>query len=759
MLPSHEPPRQLQGHVVPHLAIGAGGTPTVLKEVLGDVQDPHTRFSSSAVPNRSSLTMPGGLPFGFVTSPFAAQEDSSKWLRRDAERCQSCGAVRNLYVAVETQTGRWACNFCSGINTNEDLKGQGGIEACRELRDAVIEYAPPSATAFATAEYQPKTHLFVVDTTIRAKDLADLKETVVYALQALHSNDLIGLVAFDSVVRVYDLSKRDAASAHILSGTHSPSAHDLNALGSSGGVLTAPVHAAAAIFIAIVKSLKPPVRAGARGRAKLRCVGPAVETAVAIAAASAQPRAGPSQIEGVAPGGGKARATVFMGGPATRGPGALGGFEGSEDGDEASGQDSHDYYALVGERARRLGVVIDAFIVSLTDVGMPLLQGMCAGSGGEAVPHASFAGALAESLTRATLRSVGASGVLDVHCSPAVQITRVLGPLVPPSTREESEMAEDLPNLAMAPAVEARHGFTVLYHLREDIDCEYLYFQVVSAHTTPFGQRIMRTSTHRVSVTGNTAQLLSTVDVGVVGVLLAKEAVVEVREGSATREEARMELNGRLQNIAQTWSDQVRVTASGRMATLPTQLSGLPGLIFQAQHGPLLGAMLNDEDDAQAARQAFLAYSLDDSLRLLAPPLLSYTLDAAAAEPYVQVPLEDLSLLPSRLLLLDHHTHVFIWSGADVGGPEHAAARERARADAAAWTAARFPAPEVMELREGESMARWLVCRLNPAHRDVSASGMVGAVTGAVRSMFSSRFSHTDDDSMNEWLAKLRIAP
>lgn len=187
MLPSHEPPRQPQGHAAPPLAaIGAlhhsgpsGGVPGAMQEILGDVEDPHTRFSSTAVPNRSSLTVPGGLPFGFVTSPFAGPEDGSKWLRREAERCQSCGAVRNLYVSVETQTGRWACNFCQGVNTSEDLKGQGGIEACRELRDAVIEYAEPSSTAFASAEYQPKTHLFVVDTTMRARDLEELQATLV----------------------------------------------------------------------------------------------------------------------------------------------------------------------------------------------------------------------------------------------------------------------------------------------------------------------------------------------------------------------------------------------------------------------------------------------------------------------------------------------------------------------------------------------------------------------------------------------------
>jgi hypothetical protein len=212
-----------------------------MQEILGDVEDPHTRFSSTAVPNRSSLTVPGGLPFGFVTSPFAGPEDGSKWLRREAERCQSCGAVRNLYVSVETQTGRWACNFCNGVNTSEDLKGQGGIEACRELRDAVIEYAEPSSTALASAEYQPKTHLFVVDTTMRARDLQELQATLVAAVGALHSNDLIGLVAYDSVVRVYDLSMRDVASSHILSGAHPPPAHDLNALGASGAILTAPV--------------------------------------------------------------------------------------------------------------------------------------------------------------------------------------------------------------------------------------------------------------------------------------------------------------------------------------------------------------------------------------------------------------------------------------------------------------------------------------------------------------------------------------
>lgn len=84
--------------------------------------------------------------------------------------------------------------------------------------------------------------------------------------------------------------------------------------------------------------------------------------------------------------------------------------------------------------------------------------------------------------------------------SPSVEITRVIGPLISPGTKAEADMAEDLPNLALSPAVEPRlyfcdflstnasllrilmpnrHAITVLYYLREDINDEYIYFQVI----------------------------------------------------------------------------------------------------------------------------------------------------------------------------------------------------------------------------------------------------------------------------------------
>jgi len=79
--------------------------------------------------------------------PFTVSAPLHRWLRREAERCQGCGAFRNLYVSVEAQTGRWMCNFCGHVVTSDDLKGKEAIEACRELRDAVVSCCPGLPTA------------------------------------------------------------------------------------------------------------------------------------------------------------------------------------------------------------------------------------------------------------------------------------------------------------------------------------------------------------------------------------------------------------------------------------------------------------------------------------------------------------------------------------------------------------------------------------------------------------------------------------
>jgi len=227
------------------------------------------------------------------------------------------------------------------------------------------EGTAPDTRPLTAAGRPPAVHVFVVDATVRARDFENCKSDVVEAAKALPPGDLVGLIAYDGVVRVYDLSYSDAARAQVLSGADSPSSHQLNSLGESCSLvsevsscvlsfshpsspsspsssfssatfffssphlfppssflpcslqfllslvlsfvlslssypcsplppliktfLTRPcrqVSACLNTFTSIVTSLKPPVRGGTRKRAKLRCLGPSVETAVAIAGGS-----------------------------------------------------------------------------------------------------------------------------------------------------------------------------------------------------------------------------------------------------------------------------------------------------------------------------------------------------------------------------------------------------------------------------------------------------------------------------------------
>ena len=123
------------------------------------------------------------------------------------------------------------------------------------------------------------------------------------------------------------------------------------------------------------------------------------------------------------------------------------------------------YLAVVGERARRIGVMVDIFVASLVSVGVDALQQLTTRTGGDVVAHSSYGpshtnagqthfSSMRTDLINSCRRSVGSAGVFDVHASVGVRISRVIGPLVAPTTREECDMSEDLPNMAMSPSVE-----------------------------------------------------------------------------------------------------------------------------------------------------------------------------------------------------------------------------------------------------------------------------------------------------------------
>ncbi|CAM9659377.1 unnamed protein product [Discosporangium mesarthrocarpum] len=182
--------------------------------------------------------------------------------------------------------------------------------------------------------------------------------------------------------------------------------------------------------------------------------------------------------------------------------------------------------------------------------------------------------------------------------------------------------------------------------------------------------------------------------------------------------------------------------------TFPRELALLPRQLFHLRRGPLLGPLLQNSDDQLCLRHLFLRGSLEDCLRMLEPRMLSLnapealeTLRAATESalegealegdgerqtnptpppqlPLTPVPVETLAMLPDRLLVLDTHDRIYIWSGHTVCGREFDPLRKACEAGVAVSAASRFPSASVTFLKDGSSWSRYLTSRLIPSHKD-----------------------------------------
>eukprot|EP00953_Heterococcus_sp_UTEX-ZZ885_P010781 6283-Heterococcus_DN1.PRE.4 len=242
----------------------------------------------------------------------------------------------------------------------------------------------------------------------------------------------------------------------------------------------------------------------------------------------------------------------------------------------------------------------------------------------------------------------------------------------------------------------------------------------------------------------------------------------------------------------------------------PEELSRLIHLLYHLRRGTLLGRMLQSADESQRLRTLFLRGDVQRCVCMMAPTLLSATIDTTAAAAaaavvaaqqqhsesvhaaavtvhtdahnssssrsshtehngvdsaqhsdsahsasegskalqlhFEQVPAETLRLLPDSVLLLDTYDNVYVWTGRAVPAVTAAAVRTASLQRVQRMTAERFPAPRVLCVADGSSFARFVTCRLAPSHRDPP----VGTESSAVRQL-RELLSYTDDLSYREY--------
>lgn len=392
---------------------------------------------------------------------------------------------------------------------------------------------------------------------------------------------------------------------------------------------------------------------------------------------------------------------------------------------------------------------IDVFCCGLRRFQVNALQHVTEATGGSLLLLPSFASPLDHSLCSALGRFVGHHAVLRVHTSQPLQIAHLVGAVGAPQEKRTSSDAcvvHDIPLRAVSEA----QGVAVLCELRDDVLAAQLYVQASLSYELPSGQRLTRTVTQQLQVTGNKAVFLESVEADTQAVLIAKRLV------SAARDQPQPD--AMLPDLDERVKRLLGVAVVPSVAALPSPLLPVPRLLFLLRRGPLLSAVLQHEDDIDALRVLFLHASLPTAMRLLQPELYVCVQDAATgAIAFIAAPLEDLMLQSDLVLFLDRHTDIFVWTGRSVSASVATRLQEACLARAAAERS-RFPAPQVQFFGEGSSMARWLLCALIPSHKDSREAQMalvprLAQLDPAVYTQLVAKFHHTDDLVRNHSLA------
>eukprot|EP00301_Raphidiophrys_heterophryoidea_P004533 c11963_g1_i3.p1 GENE.c11963_g1_i3~~c11963_g1_i3.p1 ORF type:complete len:396 (-),score=105.69 c11963_g1_i3:1182-2369(-) len=347
---------------------------------------------------------------------------------------------------------------------------------------------------------------------------------------------------------------------------------------------------------------------------------------------------------------------------------------------------------------------------------------------------------------------------LEVVTSAPLYVSHIMGPALTLDSTETIPKQEKLNRTNCVISSVSRDSSYSVYLGTEDVVlADQVYVQVCIHLVTSEGDCVERVFTKELRTTGNVVNFVSSVDTKVAAVLAAKRIALQAYKHST--HEAIKSLIGRVKHIASAFG-QFFPNYSGRdVHVVPPELSELVYLLYMMRIGPMLGVLLQHEDNIAALQCLFIHAPPAASLRLLLPDVLMC--GPSGSQQYVMC--ETLALQSDYVLLVDHQTDIFIWSGRNTATPEFDRVRAQCEEFANKVASQRYPCAVIKTFKEGASMARWLQCRMVPSHKDRTDLQphffpQIASLTPQQRNELTARLPITDEKSLHQWLWGLDIA-
>ncbi|XP_022010844.1 protein transport protein SEC23 [Helianthus annuus] len=581
--------------------------------------------------------------------------------------------------------------------------------------------------------------VFVVDASSSEEELQALKNELLLIVAQLPENAMVGLVVFDSMVRVYDLAFTDCLRVVLFHGERELSSSQIidllgtrQQLGKTQGVqkhgLILPISECEFNIVTAIEDIhhSPPLKPGHRSP---RCTGTAIQVAIAL-------------LEGCSVHTGS-RVMVFTSGPATMGPGMVASPDLNNSirthRDVNSGHapfywKSCEFYKRISEKLTDLSMVFDLFACSLDQIGVTEMRAPVEKSGGFIMLAESFESDQFRKCLRHIFRrdeqgflNMCFDATIEIVTTKGVKICGAIGPCV--SLRKKNASVSDK---------EVGEGGTNTWKLGTITDktCIAFFFQVSEEQrpqpgTAFFIQFITKyrhgnmgirkrvTSAARRWVSGGAPEIAAGFDQETAGAVMARLAVHETGK-NFPREVVRW-LDKELIRFASKFGDYIPEDPSS--FRLSTNFSLYPQFMYHLRRSQFIDVFNSSPDETTFFQVMLNREGVVGSLIMIQPTLSQYSFDG----PPIPVLLDVCSLSPDVILLFDSYFYVVIHYGSKIAqwkklgydrDPNHESFRkllEAPEVEAEQLVSQRIPVPKLIKCDQHSSQARFLLAKLNPS--------------------------------------------
>eukprot|EP01147_Barroeca_monosierra_P007743 gene7743-622_t len=749
------------------------------------------RFSWNVLPTSRVEATKLVVPVGALFTPLKERSDLPPVFYEPVQ-CSGCQAILNPLCPVDFQSKApyWVCAICG--QRNAFPRQYQGISPDNLPAELVSQFSTIEYTLQRQATVPP-VFLYVVDLCLEEQDLQALKDSLVMSLSLLPQNAFVGLITFGNHVQLHELTTDGCSKSYVFRGTKEVTTKQLKeqlglmanatpgtkrpaeqgqptpATSNSASRFLQPVSECDMTVTDLLEELQADPWIVAEGKRPLRCTGTALSVAASLMEATYPNTAG--------------RIMLFMGGPATQGPGQIITDDFRDtirthfdiDKDNASAKfvkKATKFYEALAKRTAKNGHIVDVYACAFDQTGLLETKFFAQYTGGNVVMGDSFD----TSLFKQTFQRVFAkdsrsefnmafNATIEIKTPPQIKICGVIGPCISAEKKSTARISDQevgvgnttawkIPALTNTTTIGAYFeiatpsGQAIPQGQRANI-------QFITQYQHPNGQLRIRVTTvarNWADAAINLPSIAAGFDQEAAAVLMARIAAFKAeREDPA---DVLRWVDRMLIRLCQKFGDYRKDDPSS--FRLQNNFTLYPQFMFHLRRSQFLQVSNSSPDETTFYRIMLFREDNLNSLTMIQPTVTAY---AFGIEPQ-PVLLDSSSIQTDRILLLDSFFHIVIFHGDTIAQwrkqkyhemPEYENFRQLLQApreDAQDILASRFPLPRYVDCDQDSSQARFLLSKVNPSqtHNNSYAMGQEGAGVPVI----------TDDVSLQVFMEHLK---